>query len=130
MVGLAGEIRQIISNLVMNAIDAAPLGGRLVLKVMAANSWNGTGGRGIRIIVADSGSGILACDRKRIFDAFWTTKKSTGTGLGLWVTRSIVEKAGGTIRVRSRVEPGRSGTVFSVFLPAKSQMAESMSQGR
>jgi signal transduction histidine kinase len=124
ILGLAGEIRQVMSNLVMNGIDAAQVGGRLVLKVTPAKSWNGTRQAGVRIVIADSGSGIQHSDRKKIFDAFWTTKKTTGTGLGLWVTRSIVEKAGGTIRVRSRVEPGRSGTAFSVFLPANAGRAE------
>ncbi len=125
--GLAGEVRQVMSNLVMNAIDATPVGGKLILKVYPAREWNGQHRAGARVIVADTGSGIPPADRKRIFDAFWTTKKSTGTGLGLWVTRSIVEKCGGTIRLRSRVTPGRSGTVFSVFLPAHAVQAQGAS---
>jgi two-component system, cell cycle sensor histidine kinase and response regulator CckA len=130
VLGLAGEIRQVISNLVMNGIDAAQVGGRLVLKVAAAKSWNGTRQPGVRIVVADSGCGIQHSDRKKIFDAFWTTKRNTGTGLGLWVTRSMVEKAGGTIRVRSSVTPNRSGSAFSVFLPANCERAEIARTGR
>jgi len=116
--GLAGEIRQVMSNLVMNAIDATPPGGKLILKIYPAREWNGRYREGARVVIADKGCGIQPSDRRKIFDAFWTTKKSTGTGLGLWVTRSIVERSGGTVRVRSSVTPGRSGTVFSVFLPA------------
>jgi PAS domain S-box-containing protein len=124
--GLVGEIRQVMSNLLMNAIDATPVGGKLILKVYPAKEWNGCYREGARIVIADTGSGIHPADRKKIFDAFWTTKKSTGTGLGLWVTRSIVEKSGGTIRLHSSVQAGRSGTVFSVFLPASRGHHQSM----
>lgn len=114
---LAGELRQILSNTVANAIDAMPhSGGRVVLK-LAAGSDPGTGRKGIRITVADSGCGIPPSDQHKVFEPFWTTKADVGTGLGLWVTRSLVEKSGGTIRLRSRVSPDRSGTVVSVFFP-------------
>jgi signal transduction histidine kinase len=61
---------------------------------------------------------------KRIFEPFYTTKKDVGTGLGLWLTRNLVERHGGLIQVRSRTMPGRSGTVFSVFLPASPPLKE------
>ncbi len=71
----------------------------------------------MRITVADTGSGIPPEHRANLFQPFYTTKKDVGTGLGLWVSREIVEKHAGSIRVRSSVMPGRSGTVFTVFLP-------------
>jgi len=113
---LEGELRQILSNIVANAIDAMPRGGRLILKVAQGSGRLGGQGR-IRITVADSGCGIQPVERPNIFEAFWTTKGELGTGLGLWVTRSLVEKSGGSIRLRSSVTPGRSGTVVSIFFP-------------
>jgi len=113
---LEGELRQILSNIVANAIDAMPRGGRLILKVAQGSGRLG-GQRRIRITVADSGCGIQPVERPNIFEAFWTTKGELGTGLGLWVTRSLVEKSGGSIRLRSSVTPGRSGTVVSIFFP-------------
>jgi signal transduction histidine kinase len=71
---------------------------------------------GVRVTVADSGSGIKPLDKARIFDPLYTTKKDTGTGLGLWLSKDIVQKHGGSISVRSR----RGCTVFWVFIPANS----------
>jgi signal transduction histidine kinase len=118
LLALPGELRQIISNTVANAIDALPPGGHLVLKVAAATSRGSEGQAGVRITVADSGCGIQARDLQKVFDPFWTTKEDVGTGLGLWVTRSLVTKRGGHIRLRSSVTPGRSGTVLAIFLPS------------
>jgi len=73
--------------------------------------------KGIRITVLDSGSGIPRGVRKNLFAPFYTTKGEKGTGLGLWISRSIVEKHEGTIHVTSTSRNGRSGTAFSVFLP-------------
>ena len=122
----AGEMRQIISNLLVNAIDATPAGGQLVIKVLLGSDRKEPARPGVRITIGDSGSGIENRNQKRIFDPFWTTKKSTGTGLGLWVTRSIVSNSGGSIRVRSRIEPGRSGAVFSVFVPTQAEVEETV----
>jgi signal transduction histidine kinase len=122
----AGEMRQVISNLLVNAIDASPAGGQLVVKVRPGRQWNESGRNGVRITIGDSGCGIESRDQKRIFDPFWTTKKSTGTGLGLWVTRSIVDNSGGSIKVRSRIESGRSGAVFSVFGPSQAEITETI----
>jgi signal transduction histidine kinase len=72
---------------------------------------------GIRVTVADTGDGMTSNTIKRLYEPFFTTKEAYGTGLGLWVSEGIVRKHGGIIRVRSCVEPGRSGTVFTVFLP-------------
>ena len=122
----AGEMRQVISNLLVNAIDATPAGGQLVIKVCPAREWKDPARKGVRITIGDSGCGIESRNRRRVFDPFWTTKKNTGTGLGLWVTRSIVNNSGGSIRVRSCIEPGRSGTVFSVFVPVQEERTETI----
>lgn len=115
---LRGELRQILSNTVANAIDALPPSGRLIMKVAAAKDRGPQRAPGVRITVADSGCGIQLPDLQKVFEPFWTTKEDVGTGLGLWVTRSLIEKHGGRIRLRSSVTPGRSGTVISIFLPS------------
>ena len=105
------ELRQVFSNLVGNAVDALPNDGTLHIRVRAAHCH---GGAATRVVVADSGNGISAAQLPHIFDAFFTTKKDIGTGLGLWVTKQIVEAHGGCIHVRSR--PGR-GTVMALCWP-------------
>jgi PAS domain S-box-containing protein len=117
VLGSAGEIRQVLSNVISNGIDAVPPGGRLQIKVASAPDWRSPANRGVRITVADTGHGIAPENLARIFEPFFTTKKDLGTGLGLWVSRQIVDKHAGSIRVRSRTTPHRSGTVFSIFLP-------------
>jgi PAS domain S-box-containing protein len=112
---VGGEIRQVIANLLSNSIDAVPFGGRIRVRVRSAAAGDRSG---VRIIVADSGSGIDPEARERIFEPFFTTKKDVGTGLGLWVCKNIVDKHGGRISIRSRTDGLRSGTVFSVFLPS------------
>jgi len=79
---------------------------------------------GVRITVADTGCGIQTDHIERIFEPFFTTKKDTGTGLGLWVSRELVEKHGGSLRVRSSTANERSGTVFSIFLPAQGKPSQ------
>jgi len=116
---LAGEIRQAFSNLITNAIDAMPNGGTLVVKVAKACDWSGSHLHGVRVTVLDTGSGIEAKHRKSVFQPFFTTKTDVGTGLGLWITRGIVEKHRGTIRMKSRTGEDWHGTVFSIFLPAE-----------
>ena len=116
--GYAGELRQLFANLIGNAIDAMPEGGRLYLR---AREGKRLGKRGLRITVADTGVGMSEAVRRRIFEPFFTTKEVTGTGLGLWVSDEILTKHRGVMLVRSREArfPGdRSGTVFSMFLPA------------
>ncbi len=111
-----GEIRQVVSNLIGNAVDAMPQGGRLLLRCRAATNWH-EGRKGISITVADTGSGMTKPVLAKIFNAFYTTKGIGGTGLGLWVTRGIVERHHGTLKVRSRHAQTNSGTVFRFFLP-------------
>jgi PAS domain S-box-containing protein len=115
---IAGEIRQVIANLVSNSIDALGSGGTVRIRVSAGTEWSGNPRPGVRLTVADTGSGIPSELRSRIFEPFFTTKRDVGTGLGLWVCKSIVENHRGSIRVKSGTTPGRSWTVFSVFLPA------------
>jgi signal transduction histidine kinase len=86
--------------------------------VSLAREFSHAARTGARVTIADSGPGIDSLHRSRIFEPFFTTKKEVGTGLGLWVSKGIVERHGGTIRLRSRTTPGCSGTVFSIFLPA------------
>ncbi len=112
-----GEIRQVLNNLVSNAIDAMPSpGGRLLLRSRECTDWR-TGRKGIAITIADTGSGISKEFLARIFEPFFTTKGLSGTGLGLWVSRDIVERHKGRLRVRSSQGPAHHGTVFTVFLP-------------
>ena len=114
-----GEIRQIIANLFSNAYDAVkPKGGRIELRAAPITAVQ-TGILGVRITVADSGPGIDASLRPRLFEPFVTTKGITGTGLGLWITRGLIEKNSGTIRMRTRTSPGSSGTCITVWLPSK-----------
>ncbi len=118
---LPGEIRQVISNLVANAIDAMEKDGKLHVRVHRGREFVNAHMQGGFIVVADSGNGIPREQRKRVFEPFYTTKEDVGTGLGLWVSREIVNKHGGKIRFRSSTGGEHSGTVFSVFLPEKSE---------
>jgi PAS domain S-box-containing protein len=114
--GLQGEIRQVFSNLVVNAIDAidsVSKPGRIHIRGRHLHGQR----EGVSVIVCDDGTGIPLHARERIFSPFFTTKESVGTGLGLWVTRGFVEKQGGSIRFRTRTA-NPSGTLFRVFLPA------------
>jgi PAS domain S-box-containing protein len=118
--GLQGEIRQVFSNLLVNAIDASA---NSTIHIRSRKITR-HGIEGLSVIIQDHGSGIPAPVRDQLFSPFVTTKQSVGTGLGLWVTRGIVEKQGGTIRFRSRTERP-SGTIFRVFLPVKSPTGNS-----
>ena len=113
-----GEIRQVLANLVGNAIDALGRGGRITLRSSRSRDWT-TGAQGVRISVADDGTGMSAETLGRIFEPFFSTKGITGTGLGLWISREIVGKHGGRLMARSRErrEGTPGGTVFSLFLP-------------
>src|SRR5579859_4394218 len=109
------ELRQVFSNLVLNAIEASSLGNSLYIRVRQAHGANGR--RGIRVTVADNGRGILRENMSRIFEPFFSTKDSKGTGLGLWVSQGIVQKHQGSLRVRSRTDEAHHGTCCTVFLP-------------
>jgi PAS domain S-box-containing protein len=112
-----GEIRQVLSNLIVNAIDAMhPRGGRLLMRSREGTDWK-TGRKGLILTVADTGSGMSPDTAAKIFEPFFTTKEIGGTGLGLWVSHEIVQRHGGTLAVRSSQRTGCSGTVFTLFLP-------------
>lgn len=111
-----GELRQVVSNLLMNSLDAIPEGGKITLRAAIRKGFPST--RRVRITVSDNGQGICGTDLLRIFQPFFTTKGSVGNGLGLWVSKQIVEKHGGWIQVRSNINEPHQGTTFSVILPA------------
>ncbi len=111
------ELRQVISNLVRNAADAMRVdGGRLLARTREATDFHREA-KGVLITIADTGTGITPEVMERMFDAFYSTKGNSGTGLGLWVTREIVARHKGRLRVRSCGVPGRSWTVVELFLP-------------
>ena len=108
---VAGEVRQVLSNLLANALDATPSKGKIIVRTKFARA-SGTVAR-VQITVADTGSGIDPALKNKIWEPFFTTKKDIGTGLGLWVSKQIIEKHAGSIRFRS----SSKGTVFILFLP-------------
>ena len=119
--GLQGEIRQVFSNLIVNAIDAFTFAhtmkpGRIHIRGRHLHGLFGGGQGAVSVLVCDEGSGIPPSARARIFSPFFTTKLSVGTGLGLWVTRGFVEKQGGSISFHTRTGD-HSGTIFRVVLP-------------
>ena len=112
------EIRQVFINLVGNAIQAMPEGGTLRVTLRPClQGMHRSQRSGIRINITDTGVGIPAAYRHKIFDPFFTTKAEKGTGLGLWVSRGIVQKLDGTIRFRSAMQRGKATTSFAVFIP-------------
>jgi signal transduction histidine kinase len=110
-----GELRQVVANLICNAVEAAPVEGTIRVHIFRDDAAKQ--GPGLRLVIADNGPGIPQEIRPRIFEPFFTTKGERGTGLGLWVTRGIIEKHGGSIRFRSSARAEAHGTCFSIFLP-------------
>ena len=111
-----GELRQVLSNLVANSLDAIPEGGRVTLRA-APSPGAASSRRFIRISVADNGQGIKSEALPQIFEPFFTTKGTVGNGLGLWVSKQIIEKHAGSIRVHSATSGSTRGTTFSILLP-------------
>jgi PAS domain S-box-containing protein len=120
---LAGEIQQVITNLIANSLDAVSRHGRLIVAVRPARDRNSR--EGVAVTIADNGSGIDRAILDRLFQPFVTTKDEAGTGLGLWVSKGILEKHQARIAVRSK--PGR-GTVFRLFLPIENKVDENPAQ--
>ena len=104
------ELRQVFTNLISNAIDAMPQGGTLALEVV-------TDGQDVKLIFSDTGTGIKPEMLEDIFEPFVTTKGEKGLGIGLWISRNIVEKLGGTIHVRSTTAEAGHGTHFTICIP-------------
>ncbi len=111
-----GEVRQVLANLIGNAADAMSTGGKLMVRTRPATDPR-TGQHGVVITVADTGHGIKPEMKSTLFEPFHTTKGERGSGLGLWVSKEIVDRHGGVMRVRSSVDPSSHGTIFSTFLP-------------
>ncbi len=115
--GSAGELTQVVSNLISNAVDASPPGSKIRVRLKAR-------GERAAFLVSDQGKGIPAEVRPMIFEPFFTTKKDVGTGLGLWISRRIVENHGGTIRFRSSDSGSGRGTVFLISLAKTAKVQE------
>jgi PAS domain S-box-containing protein len=112
-----GEIRQVITNLLINAVDAMQAGGgRLLLRSREGHELL-TGRPGVILTIADTGTGMSPETLSRIFEPFYTTKGIAGTGLGLWISKEILDRHYGCLHVRSSQNPGQTGTVFTLFLP-------------
>jgi len=112
--GFPGQLRQVFGNLMRNAIEASPHGCRVLVRVRRVSR---RGREGVRVTIHDRGPGIPESVRRQIFDPFFTTKELKGSGLGLWVSKALVDKHAGTIRFRSTTRSQASGTTFEVFLP-------------
>lgn len=118
MTGFASELRQVFANLITNAIDALPEKGKLRIRVRQRTIGEEPC---FTVTFADNGSGMSPATKARIFEPFFTTKAGEGNGLGLWVSAGIISKHHGIIQVRTCNRPGRSGTVFTVCVPASFQ---------
>jgi PAS domain S-box-containing protein len=115
---IPGELRQVFSNLLANSLDAIERGGTVAIRTSRVRSSK-TGQPQLRIIVADNGSGIAPEILERIFEPLFTTKIATGSGLGLWVVRQLIEKHDGTVRVRSCTSGEHRGTALIMTLPER-----------
>lgn len=115
-----GELNQVLSNLITNAIDACAPGGRLEISASTA-SKNGHSS-GVEITVTDDGEGIRSENLGRVFEPFFTTKKDVGTGLGLWVVKQIVEGSKGSVSIQSSTEPSQRGTAVKLYLPESAEV--------
>lgn len=119
LTGYPDELRQVVDNLLLNAAEAMPTGGRLNVSVHQSIDWkpNHQNRKGMRLTIADTGYGIPRELRKKIFEPFFTTKSDKGNGLGLWILQGIVSKHDGVMSLRSSATQNKSGTVISIFLP-------------
>lgn len=117
IVGYPDEMRQVIDNLFLNAVQSMPRGGALTIALHPSRWLSGM--NGVRLTIADTGCGMTRTVQKNIFQPFFTTKTDKGTGLGLWVVKGILSKHGATIHVRSSNKPGKSGTIVSILCPTE-----------
>jgi PAS domain S-box-containing protein len=114
--GFPVELKQVFLNLIGNAVQAMPQGGKLRLRILEIEPREERSG-GIAVSITDTGSGISAENAKHLFEPFFTTKSDKGTGLGLWISKGIIQKYGGTIRFRSLLHSAGNATCFQVFFP-------------
>jgi signal transduction histidine kinase len=112
-----GEMLQVLSNVIVNALDALPPGGTLAVRLRKRQGE-------VQFVIADNGHGIPAEDRAEIFEPFFTTKEERGNGLGLSLAKKIVERHRGKIFVRSSIRPGKSGTIFKISVPSTEESRE------
>jgi two-component system NtrC family sensor kinase len=115
--GFPAQLRQVFSNIIRNAVEASFFGGRIRIRISTCRLGRHLDSPAVRVTVADNGVGIHPENTKRVFDAFFTTKDLKGSGVGLWLSSSIVHEHGGHLRVRSSTQQPRSGTCMSVVLP-------------
>jgi signal transduction histidine kinase len=129
VIGVVGELRQLMLNLIANAFDAIGRGGTLKIRIAGTREHNNGSRPGVRVTIGDTGSGIRPEIRNMLFEPFVSTKGNTGTGLGLWVSSEIVRRHSGTIQVKSRAHSPFTGTVFSIFLPSHPNWIPSLRSG-
>jgi two-component system, NtrC family, sensor kinase len=115
--GFPAQLRQVFSNLIRNAIEASDRHAQIRIKISKCTLYREPRERGARVTISDHGVGILPENLRKIFDAFFTTKELKGSGIGLWLSSTIIQGHRGRIQIRSRTQPKRSGTCVSVILP-------------
>jgi PAS domain S-box-containing protein len=112
-----GEMQQVLINLINNSIEAISGPGKIRIRAADSPDWGNRARRGLRIAVADTGSGMSRETCRRMREAFFTTKDGTGTGLGMWIVSELLDKHEGKLSVSSSMQPKHHGTVLSLFLP-------------
>jgi signal transduction histidine kinase len=117
-VGHREALRQVFSSLLLNAADAVPAGGKILVRARQATEPSGQHRRGTLVTIGDNGKGIRTEDLSRIWEPSFSTKGAAGIGIGLSLVKRTVQQHQGTVRVRSSTKQGCSGTVFTIFLPS------------
>jgi two-component system, NtrC family, sensor kinase len=125
--GYPAQLRQVFSNILRNAIEASMPGKEIRIRVSPSSAQSDRLCPAVRVTIMDHGHGIPTANLKKIFGAFFTTKELKGSGVGLWLSSTIVQEHRGRIQVRSSTELGRSGTCFSVYLPSRNIDGQSSS---
>jgi signal transduction histidine kinase len=120
------ELQNLVANLLSNAHDAMRSGGRLKIRIREGSSWNIPRVKGLKLTIADTGTGIASNLKHKIFEPFFTTKEEIGAGLGLWATSEVIRKHNGQIALRSSTDPKHPGTVFSLFFPLQKLAPETL----
>jgi two-component system, NtrC family, sensor kinase len=122
------QLRQVFSNILRNAIDASESRGKIRIRISHSFQGQDFEEKAARVTIADSGIGIAKENIARVFDAFFTTKELKGTGVGLWLSSTIVQEHGGRIQLKTSVRPDCTGTSISVLLPTKRQSVQELEE--